>query len=63
MSKMDRAFAHERQSNAASSTRELAPTSITIAETFAQDALHHSKGQDPRSKHATTAIAITLASA
>jgi hypothetical protein len=38
------------------------PTGATVAETFAQDALHHSKGQDPMSKYATAAATTTLAS-
>jgi hypothetical protein len=27
---------------------EVAPTGVTVAETYAQDALQHLKGQDPR---------------
>jgi hypothetical protein len=60
---MDWAFAHERHNNATSPTGEVAPSGVTVVETFAQDALHHSKDQDPRSKHAGTAVAIALASA
>jgi hypothetical protein len=42
---------------------EVVPSGVTVAETFAQDALHHSKGQDPRSKLAATTVTIALASA
>jgi hypothetical protein len=42
--------------------REVVPTGVTVAETFSQDALHHSKGKDPRSKHTASAVAA-LASA
>jgi hypothetical protein len=41
---------------------EVAPVGVTITETFAQDGLHHSKGQDLRPKQAATTVSIALAS-
>jgi hypothetical protein len=41
MSKMDRAFAHERQSNVTPSIRKVMHMSVTVTEAFVQNAFQH----------------------
>jgi hypothetical protein len=53
---MDWAFIHERHSNVTSSTGGSGVLGRHRHRDFCQDALHHSKDQDPRSKHAATAV-------